>query len=172
MSKRNDDEIKRVRRELKRIDDAWGSRHREAHHGKGHQRKIDEAFALWSSDRLATEEHLDVLLSLKLECRANQLGVPLPPRPKYNKDDPHSRLCHSSGLLKIKDLFFVRLSVNTVLSRFDSSRRTLPPCSSAIRRARVSPSPVPLGFPAVTNGSNKVLRTDAGIPGPLSEIVT
>src|SRR3982075_1906602 len=52
---------------------------------------------------------------------------------------------------KGKDLFFVRLSVNTVLSRFDSSRQTLPPCSSAIRRARVSPRPVPLGFPAVTN---------------------
>src|ERR1700691_4288959 len=73
---------------------------------------------------------------------------------------------------KGKDLFFTRLSVNTVLSRFDSTRRTLPPCSSAIRRARVSPKPLPLDFPAVTNGSNRVLRTEAGIPGPLSEIVT
>jgi hypothetical protein len=71
-----------------------------------------------------------------------------------------------------KNLFFVRLNVNTVRPGFDSTSRTLPPCSSAIRRARVSPRPVPLGFPAVTNGSNKVLRTEAGIPGPLSEIVT
>jgi hypothetical protein len=73
---------------------------------------------------------------------------------------------------KGKYLFFVRLSVNTVLSRVDSSRQTPPPCSSAIRRARVSPRPVPLGFPSVTNGSNKVLRTEAGMPGPLSRIVT
>src|SRR6202021_545488 len=73
---------------------------------------------------------------------------------------------------KGRSLFFVRLSVNTVLSRFDFGGQQLPPCSSAIRRARVSPSPVPLGFPAVTNGLNKVLRTGAGIPGPLSEIVT
>jgi hypothetical protein len=57
---------------------------------------------------------------------------------------------------------FLRLNVNTVLPGFDSSRQTLPPCSSAIRRARVSPRPVPVGFPAVTNGSNNVLRTDAG----------
>jgi hypothetical protein len=62
-----------------------------------------------------------------------------------------------------KDLFFVRLSVNTAPSGFDSSRQTLPPCSSAIRRAKVSPRPVPLGFPAVTNGSNNVLLTEAGI---------
>ena len=67
---------------------------------------------------------------------------------------------------------FLRLNVNTVLPGFDSTRQTLPPCSSAIRRARVSPRPVPVGFPAVTNGSNNVLRTEAGIPGPLSEIVT
>src|SRR5579863_4493198 len=73
---------------------------------------------------------------------------------------------------KGKDLFFARFSVNSVLPGFDSTRQTLPPCSSAIRRARVSPRPVPLGFPAVTNGSNKVLLTEAGIPGPLSEIVT
>lgn len=82
---------------------------------------------------------------------------PDPPVFKSSKDD---------------DLFFVKLSVNTVLPGFDSARRTLPPCSSAIRRARVSPRPVPLVFPAVTNGSNKVVRTEAGMPGPLSEIVT
>ena len=34
------------------------------------------------------------------------------------------------------------------------------------------PRPVPLGFPAVTNGSNNVLRMDEGVPGPMSEIVT
>jgi hypothetical protein len=37
---------------------------------------------------------------------------------------------------------------------------------------RVSPKPVPVGFPAVTNGSNNVLRIEAGMPGPLSRIVT
>src|SRR3984957_19728352 len=71
---------------------------------------------------------------------------------------------------KGKYLFFDRLSVNTVLSRIDW-RQTLPPCSSATRRARVSPRPVPLGFPAVTNGSNNVLPTEAGMPGTLSRIV-
>src|SRR5450755_2047815 len=33
---------------------------------------------------------------------------------------------------KLTICFFVRLKVNTVLFGFDSSRRTLPPCSSAI----------------------------------------
>jgi tetratricopeptide (TPR) repeat protein len=69
------------------------------------------------------------------------------------------------------NLFLVRLNVNAVFSPFDSSTQTLPPCSSAIRRAKVSPRPVPLGFPAVTNGSNNVFRIDAGMPGPLSRMV-
>ena len=58
------------------------------------------------------------------------------------------------------------------------------PGSSSARGAGWNPTPgaddtlrLPHGrrqavFPAVTNGSNKVLETEAGIPGPLSEIVT
>src|ERR1700742_1288975 len=80
------------------------------------------------------------------------------------------RLIHVS--LQESLVFFIRLKANTVRPGFDSTRQTLPPCSSATRRAKVSPKPVPLDFPAVTKGLNKVLRIQAGIPGPLSEIAT
>src|ERR1700722_11126169 len=119
-------------------------------------------------------------------CRVRQLTAKqLFRRPQYEAFVDH-RLCYpkeSEDLLigdvgatvvthsKAKELFFVRLSVNAVLSRFHSSSQTLPPCSSAIRRARVTREPVPLGFPAVTNASNNVVRTESGMPGPLSKIV-
>jgi C4-dicarboxylate-specific signal transduction histidine kinase len=59
-------------------------------------------------------------------------------------------------------------NVSITVSTFPPA--ALPPCSSAIRRARVSPRPVPLGFPAVTKGSNNVLWTEAGISASKNRI--
>ena len=49
----------------------------------------------------------------------------------------------------------------------DGGPSSVPPCASAIARLTASPSPMPVALPDA-NGSKRLSRLAADIPGPLS----
>lgn len=83
-----DDDIKKTRRNLEKIDKGYAADIAKLKKEKADRDKIAEASSSWSGERQFDEYMLSSLLSQKLTMRAEELDVPLPARPVYSKDDP------------------------------------------------------------------------------------
>ena len=83
-----DDDIKKTRSNLAKIDKSYAGDIARLRKEKAPGEKILEAESAWGGERQFDEYMLGSLLSRNLEIRAEKLDVPLPARPVYDKDDP------------------------------------------------------------------------------------
>jgi hypothetical protein len=83
-----DDDIKKTRSHLTKIDKSYADDIAKLRKEKAPSEKILEAESAWGGERQLDEYTLSLLLSHKLEIRAEELDVPLPARPVYDKGNP------------------------------------------------------------------------------------